>query len=63
MILVFLGTVALLGLVCAWGLHLTKPRAFSHDMRRADAAESVAHDHDPSEPTRRAFDANTWVHV
>jgi hypothetical protein len=63
MILVFLGTVALLAGIFWLGVHVTKPQTHSADMRRADFAESVEADEYLSEPSRRAFDASTWAHV
>ena len=53
MILVALGTIALMGSIFGWGVH----------MRRADHAESIEPDAYLAEPTRRAFDASTWAQV
>jgi hypothetical protein len=63
MILVALGTIALMGSIFWWGVHSTKPRVVSLDMRRADHAESIEPDAFLAEPTRRAFDASTWAQV
>jgi len=63
MIFVFLGTVALMAGIFWCGVHVTKPRSQSADMRRADFAESIEADEYLSEPSRRAFDASTWAHV
>jgi hypothetical protein len=63
MILVFVGTVAMIFGIFWWGVHATKPRLMSVDMRRADFAESIAADEYLSEPPRRAFDASTRTHV
>ena len=63
MILVVVGTVALMAAIFGWGVHSTKPRVVAADMRRADHAESIAADEYLSDPPRRAFDASTWTPV
>ena len=62
MILVVVGTLALMAAIFGWGVHSTRPRAVAADMRRADHAESLEPDVYLSDPSRRAFEASTWAH-
>lgn len=62
MILVVLMTLAFLGALFLWGIHVSKPQVLATDMRRADFAETLSSNGDAALCAKRAFEASTWSH-